>query len=230
MFKFILLITILPLAGAFPTVHIPFIGVPGSTYTASASLVSSDPTATTLALACAANGAGGCNPYRQETLIYGGSTIQIASMDPESEVTRTAGCVMTANTGVCTETHSGKFGPEIGTFTYTKMATYESVVMAGEKLESAFAAHSQKETTPTVEATSTSAMSRSTITRIMQATSSPTGGIWVIGSSTMALPPAATGAAPVNDAGLTGGMFSIFWGSVWLYVIVRSPGSTLSVL
>jgi hypothetical protein len=150
---------------ASTTISVPWIGI-GSTDAPSvftdfyASVITANPTATTLSLACAPESLD-CGLFPAQTLVVGPSTYNINMGDPspDSDFTATMDCVV-AESAVCKESASGTEANFPGTSTTTydadMVSTFGLVVTAGaDKL------NAQAETTTTEAAESSATMKSS---------------------------------------------------------------------
>ena len=177
----------------------------------SASIISANPTATTVSLQCAPTAE--CGLFPVEIIVFGPSTYNINMGDPTpgSDFTGTMDCVV-AKTAVCMESASGTEAnfPGSSTETYDEdsVATVGVVVTAGvEKLNFKVDASTTVESKASATSVSASGSAESISSQQLAAS---TGSVKVSGSMSAtgsAAAPAATGAAAVNAVG--GGLLSI---------------------
>jgi hypothetical protein len=121
------------------TVSVPWIGLESdspSVFTdIYASVVTANPTATTLALACATASIN-CGLFPAETLVFGPSTYNLDMGDPspESDFTATMDCVV-AKSAVCKESASGTEanfpGSSTETYDAESVGTFGLIITAG---------------------------------------------------------------------------------------------------
>jgi hypothetical protein len=206
--------------GSSTTVSVPWIGIDSdmpSVFTdIVASVVTANPTATTLALHCA-DATVACGLFPAETLVFGPSTYNLDMGDPspEADFTGTMDCVI-AESAVCKESASGTEAnfPGSSTTTYDAedVGTYGIVVTAGaEKL------NVQAETTTTEAATSraTTKIAHSMSGSVHESVASTgvavgSGSVSQTGSAALA---ESTGAANAN-AVVGGGLLSVAAGII----------------
>jgi hypothetical protein len=190
------------------TMAVPWIGVNsdvGSVFTDMyASVVTANPTATTLALACAPS--IDCGLFPAQTLVFGASTYNINMGDPESGFTATIDCVI-AKSAVCKETAGGAEAnfPGSSTTTYDaeSVGTFGLLITAGvEKLS-----HDAEPTSTEAMTTSLATMYKShKVSGFMEEISASTGvavGSGSVSQTGSAALPDSTGAA--NAKGVVGG-------------------------
>ncbi|KAH6867964.1 hypothetical protein BKA58DRAFT_386062 [Alternaria rosae] len=157
------------------------------------SIVTANPTATTLALACATP--SDCGLFPAETLVFGPSTwnLNMGDPSPESDFTATMDCVI-AKSAVCKETAGGTEanfpGSSTETYDAESVGTFELLITAGvEKLS-----HDAEPTT-TDAAISTATLHKShPISGFVEEMSASTGVAASSGSVSQ------TGSAAVADA------------------------------
>lgn len=134
----------------------------GSYILPTASVVSANPTATTLDLKCPSQD---CGLFPKQTLIYGPSTWHVDMADPNPDAfTGTMDCKFASSSAVCTESFGGSEanfpGTSISTYEWEGLATMQVVVTAGaDKLGSvdAQATASLSTASETAKATTTPA-------------------------------------------------------------------------
>lgn len=205
--------------GSTTTVSIPWVGMDYETLSVFtdmfASVVTANPTATTLALACAPS--MDCGLFPAETLVFGPSTYNLYMGDPspESDFTATMDCVV-AKSAVCKESAGGTEAnfPGSSTTTYDaeEVATYGIVITAGADKFNVQAetttteAAASSATTKTVHSMSGSMAqsSASTGVAVGSGSVSPTGSAAVVES---------TGSANAN-AVVGGGLLSVAAGVI----------------
>lgn len=181
-----------------------------------ASIISANPTATTMSLQCAPT--ADCGLFPAEVLVFGPSTYNINMGDPTpgSDFTATQDCVI-ASSAVCMESASGTEanfpGSSTETYDADSVATVRLVVTAGVeklnfKVDASTTVESKASATP-------SAASGSAASGSSQSLAASTGSVKASGSVSAtgsAAKPAATGAAAVNAVG--GGLLSIAAGVI----------------
>jgi hypothetical protein len=192
------------------TMAVPWIGINsdvGSVFTDMyASVVTANPTATTLALACAPS--IDCGLFPAQTLVFGPSTynINMGDPNPESDFTATMDCVI-AKSAVCKETAGGTEAnfPGSSTTTYDaeSVGTFGLLITAGvEKLS-----HDAEPTSTEAMTTSLATMYKShKVSGFMEEMSASTGiavGSGSVSQTGSATLPDSTGAA--NAKGVVGG-------------------------
>ncbi|KAF1945205.1 hypothetical protein EJ02DRAFT_339139 [Clathrospora elynae] len=129
----------LAVAQTTTTINIPWIGgdaMDNPMLKMNAAIISANPSATTISLACIPD--EDCGLFPAETLVVGPSTYNIDMSDPNTDFTATMDCVIAAS-AVCKETAGGSEAnfPGSSTTTYDaeSVATYALTVTAGaEKL------------------------------------------------------------------------------------------------
>ncbi|KAI1509188.1 hypothetical protein KJE20_09190 [Pyrenophora tritici-repentis] len=171
----------------------------------SASIISANPTATTVSLKCAAPTVD-CGLFPAEVYVFGPSTYNINMGDPspEADFTGTMDCVI-AKSAVCKESASGTEanfpGSSTETYDADDVATVGLVVTAGlEKLDFKVEASTTVDGKSSATSTAVGGSAGSMSSAQLPASTS----VSVTGS---AATPAATGAAVVNTVG--GGLLSI---------------------
>lgn len=130
-----LLFLLLSLSSAKTIITAPGPGY-DSTVTLDGSILSANPTATTIVLGCLPSEPD-CGLFPRETIIYGPSTYKMDMSDPSSDFTATADCAFASATAVCRESAGGSEAnfPGSSTETYTEIGTWLiNVVEGGEKL------------------------------------------------------------------------------------------------
>ncbi|RMZ70049.1 gpi anchored [Pyrenophora seminiperda CCB06] len=197
------------------TISIPWIGGDGDGVLTdiSASIISANPTATTMALYCA-TATPDCGLFPAEILVVGPSTYNINMGDPTpgSDFTATMDCVV-AKSAVCMESASGSEAnfPGSSTTTYEadEVATAGLIVTAGveklnAKVDASTTVESKASSTGISTSVSGSAGSKSS------SLAASTGSVQVSASASAtgsAAKATATGAAPVNA--VSGGLLGI---------------------
>ncbi|KAI4689595.1 uncharacterized protein J4E88_002949 [Alternaria novae-zelandiae] len=181
------------------------------------SVVTANPTATTLALACATS--IDCGLFPAETLVFGPSTwnLNMGDPSPESDFTATMDCVIMPESAICKETAGGTEanfpGSSTEPYSGSAVGTFELVITAGvEKLSQA------TEATTTDAATSTATLYKShPMSGFVEEMSASTGVAANSGSVSQTASAAAadaTGAANAKSVVGGGGLLSIAAGVI----------------
>ncbi|KAG9195075.1 hypothetical protein G6011_00195 [Alternaria panax] len=207
--------------GSTTIISVPWIGI-GSTDAPSvftefhASVITANPTATTLSLACAAS--LDCGLFPAQTLIVGPSTYNMDMGDPspESDFTATMDCVV-AKSAVCEESASGSEAnfPGSSTTTYDAdmVGTFGLMITAGADKLDAQAAVTTTETSESSATTKTAQSMSGSVAESVASTGVAVGSRSVSPTGTSGSVTEATGAANAN-AVVGGGLLTVAAGVI----------------